>query len=380
MKQEEKLPLLYRNDSRRAAELYSREEVVKERPQGTRVTIYGNKDHWTAFKDCYVLTCLGSKVFWKKTSGDNVTFKGGNIYGNLAPFRHILIEVFNYDWIKDNEWVSQLLLERKDLWKMIFSGKITNPEILCKTFSRKYFKGVFSYATLKEYARYRSSTPLWDLYYHTTNPEEALKRCCSCDYTYETLFMDCLHYAKILNTKINPMWSGKRLHAVHQQQIELTQKAKIDKVPCDEVFPAYEADGLSLINNERECYLEACKMHNCVHSCYWKRIARGSYLIARGMVGSSKDKQYVDVGIGVKTEGNNIVLRLDQVHTIYNGSVDNDTERLCYNWIEEHHDALVDRSYAAFKHYAETVNKACEEDRRMQMIENNEVAELAMPF
>lgn len=379
MKQKEKLPLLYRNDSRQAAELYSREEAVKERPEGTRVSIYGNKDHWAAFRDHYVLTCLGPKIFWRKTSSDNATFKGGNIYGNFAAFTSLIIEVFNYDWIKDNVWVPKLLLERKDLWKMVFSGKITNPEVLCKTFSRKYFKGAYSYATLRMYAMHHLGTSLWDLYYHTTNPEEALKRCCSDNDTYETLFTDCLHYAKILNTKINPMWSGNRLHAVHQQQIELTQKAKIDKVPCDEVFPTYETDGLSLINNERECYLEGCKMHNCVHTCYWRQIARGNYLIARGMVGNSKDKQYVDVGISIRREGD-IVLLLDQVHTIYNGCVDSDTKELCRNWIEEHHDALVDRSCAAYKHYVETVNRACEGDRRMQMLENNVVAELAIPF
>lgn len=366
MKQEEKLALLYRNDSRRAAELYSREEVVKERPEGVCVSIYGNKDHWTAFRDRYVLTCLGPRVFWKKTSSDSATFKGDNIYGNLAAFTPILIEVFDYDWIRDNAWVTQLLLERKDLWKMVFSGKITNPEVLCKTFSRKYFKGVYSYATLRRYAQHRSNTPLWDLYYHTTNPEEALKRCCSSDYTYENLFTDCLYYAKILNTKINPMWSEKRLHAVHQQQIELMQKARIDKVPCDEVFPAYGTGGLSLINNERECYLESCKMHNCVHTCYWRRILQGNYLIARGMVGNSKDKQYVDVGIGVKREGNNVALLLDQVHTIYNGAVDDNIKQLCCDWIKEHHDVLVDRSCAAYRHYTETVHTT--------------MAELAMPF
>lgn len=366
MKQKEKLPLLYRSESRQAAKLYSREEIVNERPEGTCVSIYGNKDHWTAFRDHYTLTCFGSKVFWKKVNSFSATFKEGKIYGKLDPFIPILIEVFNHDWIRDNAWVSQLLLERKDLWKMVFSGKITNPEILCKTFSRKYFKGVYSYATLKMYAKHRSSSSLWDLYYHTTNPEEALKRCCGRDYDSETLFLDCLHYAKILNTKINPMWSAKRLHAVHQQQIELTQKAKIDKIPCDEVFPAYETGGLSLINNERECYLEACKMHNCVHSCYWRQIAQGNYLIARGMVGASKDKQYVDVGIRVKREGNSVALLLDQVHTIYNGSVDNDMKQLCCNWIEEHRDPLVDRLRAASKHHEETAH--------------TRMAELAMPF
>ena len=341
MKQKEKLPLLYRNDSRQAAELYSREEIVDKRPEGTCVSMYGNKGHWTAFRDHYVLTCLGPKVFWRKISSDSATFKEGKIYGNLAVFIPLIIKIFNYDWISDNVRIPKLLLERKDLWKMIFSGKITNPEVLCKTFSRKYFKGVYSYATLRMCALHRTGTPpLWDLYYHTTNPEEALKRCCSDNYTYKTLFMECLHYAKILNTKINPMQSEKRLRAVHQQQIELAQKAKIDKIPCDEIFPAYEMGGLSLINNERECHLEACKMHNCVHSCYWRHIAQGNYLIVRGTVGNSKDKQYVDVGIRVKREGGIDALFLDQVHTIYNGSVDNDIERLCYNWIEEHRDPL----------------------------------------
>lgn len=344
---EEKLPLLYATDSRRSTDHYSREEIVTRSPMGETFAIYGDKKHWAAFRDVYKLICLGPKTFWKRTNTTNATFKNNKLYGDFKSFIPNIIEIFNYNWIRDNKWTMNILQERKDLWKMVFSGKISNPESLCKVFSRKYFKGAYSYAALKKCAKDVPGAPLWDLYYYTTNPEEALRKYCGSSTFSYSLFSDCLQYAKILNTQINPLWSEKRLREVHQKQIELRERSKLDAIPNIEIFSKYEANGLSLINNERECYLEGCNMHNCVHSCYWRQITHGNYLIARGVV----DDKYVDVGIRVSYNTPPEIVTLDQVHTIYNGMATKSILDFCSDWIKRHTLELLSRAQQAKDFY-----------------------------
>ena len=332
----EKLPCLYREDNRRPIEYFSREVAVRQRPIADCMSIYGSKEHWAAFLDTYSLTCLGPRVFWKKVRTVNATYKNGRLYGTLDVFRNKLLEIFNLNWISSNDWTIRLLANKKDLWRDIFSNKITNPEILCKTISRRYFKGAYSYKTLREMAKGYSSTriSLWDLYYHTTNPEETLKLilnpCCPIDiFTLE----DIIDYCKILNTKFNPLWSVRRMQEEHQKQIELVNMQKIEKFSDTPITTPYASDGLSLILDERTCFVEGTKMHNCVHSCYWRQITSGIYLIARGEVNG----EYIDLGISVASS----YAVFQQAHTIRNGAISIQTKKLCEEWINSRQKELV---------------------------------------
>ena len=323
----EKLNCLYRQDTRLPIDRFSREDAVRNKPTAYCISVYGSKEHWAAFNDSYVLTCLGPRMFWKKTITVNTTYKEGKLYGLLTPFIRVLCEVFNFDWILTNKWTFNVLLERKDLWKAVFSNKITNPEMLCKTVSKKYFKGAYSYKTLREAAKnYRGRNSLWDLYYYTTNPEETLKLLMNPD-LFDNLHTieDTIEYCKILNTKFNPLWSIRRIQEEHQKQIELCNSKKIESFSDTPITAPYSSDGLSLILDERACFVEGFKMHNCVHSCYWRQIESGQYLIAKGTVNG----EYIDLGMAVTPE--NIVF--NQAHTTYNGSISASVKRFCEEWI-----------------------------------------------
>jgi len=325
MKKQE-LNVLYKWDSRRLLEGYSREDVVTHGISGSTIAIYGDKSHWTAFKDHYVLTVMGTRLFWKKTKTEQATFKDGKFYGSILPFREILLGVFHLDWINNNKWTLGILDTRKDIWKLIFQNRITNPEMLAKYFSKKYFKGVYSYRTLKEaFSAYGLRVSLWDLYYYTINPEENLK-CLTNSYLRGLgERRDILYYAKILNEKVDFRWSENRLRRVHQEQIEKLAAAKADKYSSTPIVEPFQEDKLSLILDERSCFIEGNKMHNCVHSCYWRSIEGGQYLIARGEI----DDEYVDFGIRLKDKE----LEVDQIHTMYNGRASNDTLRYCKDWL-----------------------------------------------
>ena len=77
-------------------------------------------------------------------------------------------------------------------------------------------------------------------------------------------------------------------------------------------------------------------MHNCVHSCYWKSIVEGRYIIVCGVIQEVK----VDVGIRVKPSN---ILEIDQIHSIYNGNVSEGVSTYCEHWLESNKDELLSR-------------------------------------
>lgn len=321
----EKRNVLLHRDSRRPISTYTREEVVNMNPSGHTVSILGDPSHWVAFRNSYTLTVLGPRMFWKKTSTSQCTFKDGKIYGDMLPFRELLLDALHLDWIRTNLWTLEILVARKDLWKEVFKGNITNPESLCKKFSKKYFNGAYSYAALRRMAQQRYAVNLWDFFYYTVNPNESLL-CALEDEDVRFNSQDMLRCCKILNSKINLRWSSKRLHEEHQKQIEQIQKLKIDRMDSAPIAEPFSKDGLSLILSEKDAFLEGMTQHNCIHSCYWRKIKEGNYLVARGVVNGS----YIDLGIYVDNG-----VQFDQVHTIYNGSPSSEVQNRCREWISK---------------------------------------------
>lgn len=329
------LNVLYRQDSRQPASMFSREHAITRGGCAETIAIYGDKQHWMAFKDYYALTCVGPRVFWKKGRTDQATFKNGKFYGSIEPFKETLLQVFNLDWILTNKWALRLLGNKKDLWRGVFDNKITNPEMLCKAISKKYFKGAYSYRTLREMAtNHPNIASLWDLFYYTTNPEENLKAALK-EGWLPSLWNDSLQYAKILNEKIDFRWSERRLNEVHQSQIERLNASKAEEYSDECIAEPFRVGKLSLILNERECFMEGNQMHNCVHSCYWKKITAGNYLLAHGAIGD----EYVDYGITVNWhEGE---LFTDQIHTIRNGYASREAIDYCCNWLQDNKNELL---------------------------------------
>ena len=331
-----KRPVLYHTDTRPDKENFTRAQICDNTPMGTVVWIGGWKDDFTAFVKDYHLCVMGPRIFWKKNIVATMTFKNGKIYGNISLLIKPICQAFKLDWITTNPWTLRLLESRKDLWQMVLRGKVTNPEDLAKAFSRKYFQKAYSYRSLKEYFSIHSGMSLWDIYYYTTNPNEALALIAKRD-PRVSIMHDMLRYCRINNTKINPLWSYNRMQAEHQKQIEEKELARLEQfsdIPI--VKPGFSKEGLSLILDERSCYLEGVTMHNCVHSCYWGRIKRGGYLIARGVVNEEK----VDVGILYNNYGD--YLEVEQVHTIYNGEPLPITTRACKEWTKRYEKELLE--------------------------------------
>lgn len=342
-----KLPVVFQSDNRAPKENYSRKNILERFVGGETVYVAGSLDHWYVAIRGWQLSVMGSRIFYKKIADSSCTYKGGVFYGTFNPqIIEALIKAFKLDWITKSIWARNALMTRKDLWKMVFSGKITNPELLAKTISKRYFQGKYTYTSLKVYYK-NQGISLWDLFYYTTNPDLALRIYCGIidsDISRSEL-CDVVRGAKILDEKINPNWSAKRMIAEHQRQIEKLNLIDIENTSPEPIAEAFSAEGLSLVLDERSCYLEGCSMHNCVHSYYWKHIEKGDYILARGTV----NEEYVDFGISVcasKSYDDSplpsyIRLEIDQIHTIYNGRVNSETHDYCEKWLDNHKATLI---------------------------------------
>lgn len=335
---EPKWQVLYQTDDRVSAKEITREDAV-ENPRGGETLYVGigikNPKDFTIWKRHYRLTVLGPKIFWKETARVSLTYKDGKFNGNLEALTEEICRAFKLDWLSTNKYLYRILGGKKDLWKLIISGKVTNPEALLKAVSKRYFGGVYSYKNLKKWCRGECRPcSLWDIYYYTTNPDLTLDMLSSNTYgEWDYIFEDSLKLAAFFNEKINAKWSLARLREEHQHQIERKEVKKLERLDINDIAPAFSKDGLSLILNERECCVEGSKMHNCVYSCYWSQIKDGQYLIARGAV----NNEYVD--LGMRITGDDVVF--NQVHTAYNGMAERATRDLCTAWIESNKEELL---------------------------------------
>lgn len=332
-----KMNVLYYKDNRQPANTYTRRQAANASVIGSVTSIVGDRQHWCAHRDEYRLMVVGPKQFWRKMTSVACTYKEGKLYGSIAPFRPILCEVFHLDWILTNTWTFRILGDRRDLWIACLNGKITNPEKLCKYISKKYFKGAYSYATLRKMAEKEfNAVSLWDLYYYTNNPEISLQVILKLweEGSHIQIVFDVLQNCRILNSKMNFQWSEKRLYEEHQKQTETINLMEIEALSDKPVIKEFSYGGLSLINNERECYKEGCYMHNCVHSCYWNSIKNKKYLIARGTING----EYLDLGMRVGSFG----VAFDQVYTIRNQCVSEATRKYCQQWIKNLEDQLLE--------------------------------------
>ena len=341
-----KRPCIFLEDTRRDLKGMSRRQAFNSFSRPHRTAVYGSREEFSVFYSEYRIEVMGNNIFWKSLGEESMTFKNGKFYGTFSlDLLYKALKVFKIDWPKSSTWISGLLSRNKTLWAMILKGKITNPEQLAKKYSKMYFKGAYSYKALKTYFEdYKSIGSLWDIYYYTTNPSLWVEKFSTLrwenDHQYEehlNLAVDILHYAKMENSKVNPTWSYTRMNSEHQKQIERDNLSLINTYSDEKIATPFEREGLHLILDEREAFVEGTMMHNCVHSCYWNKIANGNYLIAKGVVNGVK----IDVGISLGYSDDGDALHLNQVHSIYNGIVSQEIKQYCLDWIDAHHQDLL---------------------------------------
>ena len=197
---------------------------------------------------------------------------------------------------------------------------------------------------------------------HCTNLAEFLKALLQYvrgPYDDLQLFRDTLDMAYLLDEKINPKWSVKRLSLEHRRQIErynsllsdseLVSKEKIHTTPV-------EGADIKQINSESDILQEALKMSNCLYSNYRHGILHKEYLAFH--LNNPEDVTF-GVRYGKIGYEENYSAYLEQAHTVNNGKPSAQSMKIIKDFIEIHNEEL--RNLFACNHKVAT-QKADEEE------------------
>lgn len=239
------------------------------------------------------------------------------------------------------------ILNKSAILKAVITGRIYNEE----TFIRRYAQVSFGlkktdWKLFKKFIRSGQACNfnIADIRDFTKDFDSSLRVVldslnASDDYQKIQRLRDLLKSATQLNEVVNFRWSDKRIKAEHDRQIEIIQAKAIAVKTEDLIHPAdyseqFEQQGFHLLNSEKEVFCEASLMHNCQHSCYYPKMVKGNYLAFR----VHTEEGNVDVGLTRDTKSGKAVY--EQAHTIRNGSINEDTRKRIYDFIERNSDHL----------------------------------------
>ena len=254
-----------------------------------------------------------------------------------------IISHFKIEWLDNiehffNETATASLLQR------CIRGKITNPRDYVKAVikGKKNLResGVSPEMLYKFYSRDVKSSHIHSvqniIYKLTafTNPDKYLELAMDGSLGYH--MEDMIRQARILNKKINPSWSVKRLNQVHSDWtreimgMEIHSVAQIDFNYTDDIEMP---EGLSIIPDNRSLFEEGTIMKHCIYTNYAGRIKENSYFAFR------YDLNGVRATLGVikyyTQLDNSVLYKFDQMYGIGNSMISDDIKSQMVDWLEE---------------------------------------------
>lgn len=259
---------------------------------------------------------VGRRIFTKAVCIWSITFKNNKIYGNLkaastTEFKDCL-EILNIKF--DPADCDLIRRGNNTILKQVLAKKIYNRETLTKAIGRinfklKHFSWKLLYQYLMDYHSIHVSVN--DIKDFTTNVDLSLERILKDD----ILFADAIRSAKLLDEKVNPLWSEKRLQNEHNRQIRTMNASLIalkdeTSIYDENLKQIINDDHVKIVSSEKEAYLEGLHMSNCVYTNYWGAIKGNSYLVAHLSLNGE------NCSIGIRYNGTSILL--DQVYKEYN--------------------------------------------------------------
>ena len=332
-----------------------------------------------------------------------VVKKGTGIILVQLMLYHLGLECMYNELVCDIDKI-RMIFTNKQVLKGIFSGKITNLRLALKTWLASSCKLDYSdirYSLLKDYlVYYNKSYPsdLIKLYEFTTDLEKAVKRIVDTqkkiselqedlyslgkeEYDirsrqinalkdWNRLFSDAVNDAQMLDVKVNPEWSDKRLKKEHSDYSEAIMRKKSGDL-CE--APIYDVkdtaisekvNGVSLsgefLNNEVSVFREGWKMHHCVYSGYFGSVKNKRYIVL-----SFTEPERVTVGIqyGIDKLTKEQKVVIDQMHTVGNGNPSNQFREAVNLYFEKNRDY-----FTSLLHRPETTDTTDERDERVVVV------------
>lgn len=252
-------------------------------------------------------------IYYKTNCQSSITYKNGKIWGNMSQsvLLHILAtNVSQFEFLKDCEFItSNRITFPEHVVKSILSGKITSQEDMWKAVAKKSYKN--KHWKIVRFCK-QNYIPIMLLELGCRDWEAIL----DLGYTLPYIFNSLLRAACIVGEKVSCKWSEKRMEEEYKR---LSRSVKLIEIESKDNTPVYDLSniidiGYTIVNTERDAFDCSEAFHNCVYSNYWNRIKDHRYLVVH-------NDTYC-VGYQVINRGEDLLL--DQIHTIYNGSVTTD--------------------------------------------------------
>lgn len=302
----------------------------------------------------------GRRIFPSTTYTKWLLWRGGKVTGNANPgndidrgIMNLLIEnlgleaLYNED-DKQGQGTCMLLrtcLSSNAVLKKMFKGQVTNRHDLIKTYMKAVWKvAPTQYSTLEQFLGHEYyNASLADLREFTTDMNAAMERLTTADRNERQVLRDLIGDAVILDKKINPKWSLKRMTEEHQENIKAILEKQLD-AESDESIYRQEMDIMhqgyrfQTISSPRAALLESKTMHNCVFYNYWKPATERRYILFH--VTSEADEP-MSLGFDVRKGSEGPRLEYDQMRTIHNGTASYKARQAAMSFAEQYKNEIL---------------------------------------
>ena len=288
-----------------AKNIIYKDKMMNHHVNSVSVLLKDDKLHYSDI--VYKISCVNNKYFLKVHVKHGFTYEKGKLkawFGsnikkmNFVPF---IEEYLKLNWIDKHDYgiITATLLGK------IIAGKITNKRDLYEAWFKanriKCTVGEYMNARRKimdeydlnnnryypflfmrgggqfTYMMYRLNQTMTSLDHFFKNISNIIK--------YYSIFFDCIDQAILLEQKINPLWSEKRIDEEHtrmtrelmEHQLNTVENKPVMYKPAvDKILNLMNAKGVEFLDNQRRVFLEGKVMDHCIYTNYWNRIENGN--------------------------------------------------------------------------------------------------------
>lgn len=193
-----------------------------------------------------------------------------------------LIEFPQFDWLAEgykNDTIHYKVLSNSII-RDILLGKLTNVEDIVKRYLKSLHLKNINWKTYVKYLYNGARYPINWLSEVTTDVNGLMEGLSSSNSERKIKLGDMVQQALMLQMKINPKWSDRRLDEEHNKMTLILMGQELDakeNTPIYESWPKLDYD-YKLLNSEQEVFQEGMLMHHCIYTNYWRRIKNHDYI------------------------------------------------------------------------------------------------------
>ena len=257
----------------------------------------------------------------------------------------VFLKYLGSESILDESNCMEAWLNQRVLLKKIIQGKITNrKDALTHAVKASFKADIGDYKLVNNFIHKFSYSQLGQFIYNTTDHIQAIKQYEKYNEEQKEIFWDLLENAAVLQVKINPKWSLKRMQQEHEKMVEEITLKTVETLHDDNIY-GNEEKGLVIddkkvkghvLSTERDAYMEGSIMHHCIYTNYFESIRKKTYFAL-----SLESPCRCTVGLNVmettddNTNRNFRFLSLNQMYMSHNRNIEEKDKHIIREWLDK---------------------------------------------